>query len=166
MPIVNEIDLSFNFSNSIFAEKIDETLYSSTSLSLVDFFVSDQSNKYRLIEIKDPDIPTATNPNSFKSKLISGELITSLSRKIRDTIFLLSSQNKINNNNNISYIVLISMQILDPALILTKQDELRKKIPLGHTNDIIKSCVILKVDAWNRRYPDDNITRLSTGNIL
>lgn len=162
MAVVQEIDLEFNFSTSISAIKIDETLFSSADIKSADFFVK-YPDHIKIIEIKDPDVPGASNPRGILEKMRNGKLSSSLAGKIRDTIFILKAQG--NNVDKVEYITLISMAALQPAQLLALQDEVRRKIPLNNTtflNDSLSKCIIVNLNQWNRLYPDSPITRISS----
>jgi hypothetical protein len=164
MTILTELDLEFDFSDAIDAMQFDDDGYhGGNTMKRVDFIV-EYEDFYRFIEVKDPDHPAVVNRAAFISKLRSGQLILSLSGKYRDSLFFRSIQNKA--DKKIEYIVLLSMAILDAALLITKQDELHKSIPLSHNdwpNDSAAVCVILNMEQWKRRFGDNSVKRLSAG---
>lgn len=165
MAIVQEIDLEFDFSTAISAVKIDETLFSSADIKSADFFVK-YSDHIKIIEVKDPDVPGASNPQGILDKMHNGKLSSSLAGKIRDTIFILKSQGE--NFEEIEYITLLSMASLQPPQLLALQNELRRKIPLNNSsfpNDSLSRCVILNLRQWERKFPDSPITRISSKGI-
>ncbi|WP_028584969.1 hypothetical protein [Desulfogranum mediterraneum] len=164
MTKLTEIDLEFDFSDAIDAMQFDDPAYhGGNTIKRVDFII-EYENLYRFIEVKDPDIPGVANRDGFLTKLRSGQLIQSLSGKYRDTLFFRSVQNKA--DKKIEYIVLLSMARLDAALLLNKQDQLHRSIPLSHSDwpaDSAAVCVILNMEQWKRRFGDNSIRRLSAG---
>jgi len=164
MKKLTELDLEFDFSDAIDAMYFDDDEYhSKNTMKRVDFIV-EYEEFYRFIEVKDPDIPNAKSREKFLVKLGSGQLIQSLSGKYRDSLFFRSVQKKI--DKKIQYIVLLSMASLDAALLLTKQDELHKSIPLSHSdwsNDSAAVCVIFNLNQWKKFFGEKSVKRLSEG---
>ena len=159
-----ELDLELDFSNAINAFQFDDNTYhAGSTVQRVDF-IAEYEDCYRFVEVKDPDIPGASNVQGILDKLKSGKLIQSLAGKYRDTLFFRSIQNKI--DKKIEYIVLFSMSSLDVAFLLTKQDELHKSIPLEHNQWTSKSasvCVILNMQQWKKRFGENSVRRISDG---
>tara|TARA_R110002110_G_scaffold85816_4_gene223690 strand:- start:22422 stop:22826 length:405 start_codon:yes stop_codon:yes gene_type:complete len=127
-------------------------------------FIAEYEDRYLFLEIKDPDDPAAQNVPAFMEKLASGKLVQSLSGKLRDTLFFRSIQGKL--DLSVTYIVLLSMENLDAALLLTKQDELQRSIPIRHQDwacDCVASCIILNIEQWKRQFGDQSIRRISEG---
>ena len=159
---LKERDLEFDFTGASAALKFDDgTTHASSSIQPVDFVVENE-DCYRFVEVKDPDEPDAANVLAFREKLKSGKLIRSLARKYRDSLFFRGFQG--NPQKDVEYVVLLSMNALDDALLLAKQDELQRSIPVCHQSWQSKSataCVILNMNQWKKRYGDNSIRRLS-----
>jgi len=157
-----EIDLEFDFSDAIHVFQFDDDSYhGNSSLQRVDF-IAEYEDCHHFIEVKDPDIPGATNVDGFIEKFRSGKLIQSLSGKYRDSLFFRTIQNKV--DKKIKYIVLLSMQSLDAPLLLTKQDELHRSIPFSHSDwpsDSAASCIVLNLQQWKRVFGENSVRRLS-----
>ena len=164
MTTITELDLEFDFHDAVSVTHFDDDHYhAGSTVQRVDF-IAEYNDRYHFIEVKDPDIPTATNPAAFGEKLRSGKLIQSLAGKYRDTLFFRSVQDKA--DKNIVYIVLLSMRALDPAMLVAKQDELRRSIPLTHSDwcrDSATTCIILNLEQWKRQFGDGSVRRLSEG---
>lgn len=164
MTTVQEIDLELDFPGANEVIHFDDDVYHGTSTVQRVDFIAVYDDRYVFVEIKDPDNPVAENVTAFEGKLNSGKLVQSLSGKFRDTLFFRSIQGK--HDLSVVYIVLLSMKKLDAALLLTKQDELRKSIPIRHadwTRDCAASCIILNVEQWKKRFGDQSIRRISEG---
>ena len=165
MKLIEE-DLEFDFSGAQNAIKFDDgTTYATTSIQAVDFVV-EYADSYCFIEVKDPDNPATVNVAAFNEKLLSGKLIRSLAGKYRDSLFSRYFQNTV--NKKIEYIVLLSMAQLDDALLLAKQDELQKSIPVQHVSWLAPSasaCVVFNVKQWKKHFGDSSIRRLSGGRL-
>jgi len=159
---LKEQDLEFEFTGSLNENNFDDGItHSSSSIQPVDFIV-EYNDCYRFIEIKDPDIPNSQNIESFKEKLKSGQLIRSLAGKYRDSIFFHRNQSK--KEKEIEYIVLLSMNSLDDALLLAKQDELIRSIPINHKdwqNKSASKCAILNINQWKKHYGENSVRRIS-----
>ena len=162
MTTVREFDLELTFSEAIAVVHFDDNQYHASSTAQRVDFIAEYDAHDLFIEIKDPDIPTAQNPAAFVGKLNSGKLVQSLAGKFRDTLFFRSAQGKY--DRKVLYLVLLTMNSLDSALLLAKQDELRKAIPIRHAdwaNDCAASCIILNFDQWKRKFGEHSLRRIS-----
>lgn len=164
MTTVQEFDLELSFPGAQSVIHFDDSEYhAGSTVQRVDF-IAEYEAYYLFVEIKDPDIPTAQDPAAFVTKLNSGKLVQSLAGKFRDTQFFRSAQGK--TDRKILYLVLLSMQSLDNALLVAKQDELRKAIPIRHLDwesDCAASCIILNFEQWKKRFGEQSLRRISEG---
>lgn len=162
MTTVQEFDLELSFPGATNVVHFDDDQYhASSTVQRVDF-IAEYDEQHLFVEIKDPDIPTAEHPAAFVQKLNSGKLVQSLAGKFRDTLFFRSAQGK--NDHKVRYLVLLSMNSLDNALLLAKQDELRKAIPIRHADwaeDCAASCIILNFEQWKRQFGEQSLRRIS-----
>ena len=162
MTTITELDLVFDFRDAVSVTHFDDDEYHvGSTVQRVDF-IAEYDDRYHFIEVKDPDIPTAANAAAFATKLRSGKLVQSLAGKYRDTLFFRSVQGK--TEKKIVYIVLLSMRVLDAAMLVAKQDELRRSIPLTHADwsrDSAATCIILNLEQWKRQFGDGSVRRLS-----
>ena len=164
MTTVQEFDLELSFPGASAVVHFDDNQYHANSTVQRVDFIAEYGAYYLFIEIKDPDIPMAANPAAFLTKLTSGKLVQSLAGKFRDTQFFRSAQGK--NDREVRYLVLLSMQSLDNALLLAKQDELRKAIPIRHADwvdDCAASCIILNFEQWKSQFGEQSLRRISEG---
>ena len=161
-----ELDLEFDFSDAITAFQFDDDVtHGHSTMKRVDF-IAEYEDCYRFIEVKDPDIPTATGQERFLEKLRTGVVISSLAGKYRDSMLFRYLADK--DDKEIDYIVLLSMAALDPALLLNKQDELHRAILLSHTewdNLSARSCVILNMAQYKNQFGENSVRRISDGNV-
>jgi hypothetical protein len=159
---LQERDLEFDFNDAVSVIKFDDRMtHATSSIQPVDFVIEFEGC-FRFVEVKDPDEPGAANVDAFREKLKSGKLIRSLAGKYRDSLFFRRFQ--ANTEKDIEYIVLLSMGSLDDALLLSKQDQLQRSIPISHQTwqrNSATACVILNMDQWKKRYGDDSVRRLS-----
>lgn len=162
MTVARELDLELKFPDAIKVVHFDNpSCHGSSTIKRVDFIV-EYNERHIFVEVKDPDCPGAQNIEAFRRKFESGALVQSLSGKFRDTLLFRSLQKK--NELDIVYIVLISMSCLDPALLLTKQEELKGSIPISHKaweQDCAAGCVVMNVQQWKTKFGSDSIRRIS-----
>lgn len=164
MTTVRELDLELTFQEAKQVIHFDDAAYHGASTAKRVDFIAEYDGRDIFVEVKDPDDPSAKNPAAFEKKLQSGNLVQSLSGKFRDTRFFRSLQGK--GDREIIYIALISMAKLEPALILAKQDELKRSIPLSHADwqrDCAASCIVLNVAQWKKQFGDQSLRRISEG---
>jgi len=163
MPFI-EKDLEFNFAGSIQALQFDDTTFHGhSSMKRVDF-ITEHDDFYRFIEVKDPDIPAATEQNKadFLQNLQSGKLINSFAGKYRDSLLFRNLEGK--TDKPVDYIVLLSMSTLDPAMLINKIDTLHREIPINHNswpNSSARSCVILNLEQYKTRFGEASVRRIS-----
>lgn len=161
-----EDDLEFDFSDAISVVKFDDaSTHGNNSMKRVDF-IAEYESSYRFIEVKDPDVPGASNPQGFVNKLTTGKLICDLAGKYRDSLLFRVLSNK--GSKQMDYVVLLSMASLDSALLLNKQDELHRSIPLTHGEWEIpsaRSCVILNLQQYKTRFGSNSVRRISDGTV-
>lgn len=164
---LTEGDLEFDFTGALGAFKFDDgRTHATSSVQAVDFIV-EYPDCYRFVEVKDPDQPGATNPQAFIDKFRSGKLVRSLAGKYRDSCFFRGCEGK--NPKKIEYVVLLAMDVLDAAMLLSKQNELHRSIPLRHSNwlqDSASICLVLNMNQWRRLYGNGSVKRLSTATSI
>lgn len=163
MKTIQEGDLIFDVTSAISAEKFDDNKLHGTKSTIkrVDFILEHQE-EFIFLEIKDPDMPGAANPEHFREELSGGSLIPDLAGKYRDTLFFTSLRKKY--EKRIAYVVLICMDSLDDALLLAKNDALKGAIPITHKSwakNSADSCIILKLDAYKATYGENTVWRSS-----
>jgi len=161
-----EKDLMFDFSDARNALQFDDTTFHGhSSMKRVDF-ISEHDDFYRFIEVKDPDLPAATEEDkaNFLVNLNSGKLVNSFAGKYRDSLLFRHLEGK--SNKPVDYIVLLSMSSLDPAMLLNKIDLLHREIPLNHNawqGNSARSCVILNLEQYKIRFGEAAVRRISEG---
>ena len=165
MTALTEGDLKFDFTNAIDAFCFDDdAFHGNHAMKRVDF-IAEYEDKWVFLEIKDPDNPRAANPNAFKQKLLSGNLIPDLAGKYRDSLWFRALSDKL-GSKPIHYIVLLSMASLDPALLLIQQDRLHKALPLTHSEwcmPFAQACLIFNLAQFQSVFGADSVRRISAG---
>ncbi len=164
MTVLIENDLAFDFGSALEAIVFDDdALHNPSTIKRVDF-IAEFNDRFVFLEIKDPDQPGAANPEAFKTKLLTGNLIPDLAGKYRDSSWFRTLSGKA--TKPIHYVVLLSMASLDPALLLTKQDQLKRSLPITHTDwsaPCAAGCIILNLEQYKKQYGQTSVWRLSTG---
>lgn len=165
MVILTENDLAFDFSIALNAINFDDdALHQPSTIKRVDF-IAEYADKIVFLEVKDPDIPGAANPEAFVNKLQSGQLIAELAAKYRDTHWFRQLSGHV--DKPIYYVVLLAMESLEPALLLTKQDQLQRAIPITHQHwsaPCAQTCIILNLAKYQAYFGANTVRRLSAGN--
>jgi hypothetical protein len=163
MKTIQEKDLIFDVTSAVSTEKFDDDALHGTKSTMkrVDFIIVGD-DKIIFLEVKDPDMPGAVNPEKLKQDLQSGNLIPDLAGKYRDS--LLFTHLRGGYYKPVNYVVLISMACLDDALVLNKTDALRSAIPISHRQwlqNSANSCIILKLEAYKQAFGDQSVWRAS-----
>ncbi len=163
MKTVQEEDLFFDVSFALKSEKFDDKKLhgNKSSMKKVDFVIEDKE-RIIFLEVKDPDIPTASNVAEFRKSLSNDNLIHELSGKYRDSLLFQIQRGEI--EKPIDYVVLISMESLDKALLPNMTDRLSRSIPISHPswpNDMVNRCVILNLDSYKKEFGNDSVWRAS-----
>jgi hypothetical protein len=164
MTILAEDDLEFDFSAAINAVRFDDNaIHGQSTMKRVDF-IAEYEDRFVFVEVKDPDNPAAVNSEAFKTKLFGGNLIPDLAGKYRDSLWFRALSGKA--GKPVHYIVLLSMASLDPALLLTKQDELHRCLPMNHkdwSRPFAQACVILNLNQYKKQFGNHAVRRISGG---
>ncbi len=91
-------------------------------------------------------------------------MVASLAGKYRDSHLFRVLANK--GDKPFDYVVLLSMSVLDDALLLTKQDQLHRSIPFTHNDwdaPPARSCVILNLEQYKNQFGENSVRRISEG---
>ena len=166
MTKLAELDLEFDFSNAVNAYQFDSDELHGTSTGQRVDFIAEYENCYLFIEVKDPDHPAATNPAAFLAKLSNEKLVNSLAGKFRDTFFFKTLCAEYDRQKKIDYIVLLSCSAIDDAMMLTKQDQLHRKIPIQHTQwsgQPTISCSLMSLQKYKELFGENSVRRISEG---
>ena len=166
---LKEGNLEFDFNNVIDGFKFDETNNTSPHyhglthcMKGVDFIV-ELKDAWLFIEIKDPGNPQATEERRaiFEEKITSGQLITELVQKYRDTFLYRWAEKKI--DKPIKYVCLIT---LENALISKLMSDLKRQLPERKPNarwqqPIAHSCVVTNFNTWNHNFGQWPVSRVT-----
>ena len=123
-------------------------------------FVVELPNETLFIEIKDPQHPRARPANTarFISDFLGEKLDEDLKYKYRDSFLYEWASGQA--NKPIHYWVIVAINSLSPAAMLTRTEALKRKLPLDGPpsgrwqNRIVAGCMVVNIESWNRHLPD------------
>lgn len=164
-------DLQFSFPDDlVFSELDKQGVKLPVKMKFVDFVI-ERENDFLLVEVKDPSngkcLPRARE--EYYKKLKDNTILTQeLTPKARDTYTYLHLMER--DIKPFKYIVLIGVDSFDSdrqlALLGNFKDRLLADIRLESyepwKRKHISDCAVLSVAAWNKKFPNWQITRLST----
>ena len=157
--MITEGDLQIDFPDAVDGRKFDGPDHGlSHCMKAVDFIV-ELPDHYLFVEVKDPQHPRATlqSRNNFVADMRSGRLDKDLKYKYRDSFLYEWAMGRV--WKPIEYRVLISLDTLDDAQLLSRKDSLARNLPQWGPNNqpwprpIVDSCNVFNLDSWNRTFP-------------
>ena len=166
MFILSEGELEFTFEGAASARKFDDADHGlSHCMKAVDFVV-ELADRYLFVEIKDPQHSRATERDSRRwvNRFTSGGLDQDLLYKYRDSFLYEWASGRA--DKPILYVALIALDALEPALILSRQDELNRNLPVRGPGSqpwvrpFVSGCLILNIESWNRSFPNYPVKRV------
>ncbi len=118
------------------------------------------------IEIKDPDAQGAREERrtEFINRFSSGRLDRDLVGKFRDSFLYEWACQRV--DKPISYFVIMASSRLDAALLLTRTDDLRRRLPVGAPvkakwrRALARGCCVFNIATWNATFPDLPLQRV------
>jgi hypothetical protein len=163
-----EGNLKLNLDGDLIGFKFDDKHLHGLSycMKAVDFIVrSNEEEFYYFIEFKDPDNPKAHGKDirKFMKEFIAGKKDDELVKKFRDTFLYQYGMNCL--DLPIRYCVLVASKALDNALLLTRTDDLKRKLPVSKPlevweKEIASDCIVLNIESWNRHFSDMQVERI------
>lgn len=168
MTMLLEGDLQIKLVKGTTGRKFDDhsTHGLSHCMKAVDFVV-EVADRCFFIECKDPDDPAAdaSRRAEFVNRLLSGRIDDDLKTKYRDSFLYEWASGRV--DKPIYYLVLIALETLSEADLLTRTDALKRCLPLagpGTTpwkRPFVSGCAVMNLASWNRQLPKFPITRKS-----
>ena len=156
---LTEGNLQIDFRGAVDGRKFDGPDHGlDHCMKAVDFIV-ELPDHYLFVELKDPQHPRAT-PTSragFSRKLHSGELDEDLKHKYRDSFLYEWASRRA--EKPIDYRVVIALDTLDEAHLLTRTESLMRALPQRGPNnrpwrrEVVRACGIFNLASWNRQFP-------------
>lgn len=157
MTTLTEGDLRIDVADEADVRRFDDEASHPLShcMKAVDFVI-EWEDRYWFVELKDPQNPNAREDarSQFVQELRRARLDTDFVYKYRDTLLYEWAAGRA--QKPITYLVLVALDTLDPPLLLTRQDELRRKLPAAGQgapewqHSLVTDCLFLNMDSWNR----------------
>ena len=164
---LTEGDVQITFNNAIVCRKFDGGLTHGLShcMKAVDFIV-ELHDRYLFVEIKDPLDPQATRTRTrdFLNRFNSGAIDESLKYKFRDSFLYEWASGR--TTKPVDYFVIIDG--VSKPLLLRRTEALKRNIPALGPNGkqwssrFVHRIGVFDIAAWNRKFPDYQIVRLSS----
>ncbi len=161
-----EGDLRIEFTGAMDGRKFDGPDHRlSHCMKAVDFVV-ELPDHYVYVELKDPQNPQVTPQDraAFTGKLRSGKLERNLRYKYRDSFLYEWASGRA--DKPVDYLVLIALDTLDDAQLLTTTRSLMRSLPQRGPDarpwqrEIVRGCAVFNLESWNRSLPHYPATRV------
>ena len=156
MSILTEGNLRFDFSAALNVRRFDDQATHGLShcMKAVDFIVELQRRTI-FVEVKDPDNPNAkpANRSTFIQELQSGVLENQFTHKFRDSFLYEWASDSL--RKPVHYVVLVALQSLTSADLLTRTDALKRVLPAGRglprcwARPIAGGCIVVNLATWS-----------------
>lgn len=172
MTVLTEGNLQLTIPNGIPVRKFDDTSHGlSHCMKAVDFIV-ELKNRYLFIEFKDPQHPNSMDRDrkKFLKDFQSGKINEDFKFKYRDSFLYEWASGKA--AKPIHYYVLVALDTLTEAELLTRTDDLKRKLPYNGPptgawkKRIVAGCAVFNIGTWNKYLPAYPVARINgTTNI-
>ena len=134
-------------------------------MKAVDFII-ELADRYIFIEFKDAQASKAPKQAmvDYLNRFLKGQVDEELKYKYRDSFIYEWAAGRA--DKPISYFVLFASDSLDAAHLLSRQDELKRILPLTGplgrpwVRPIVNSCAVFNIDAWNKYLPHYPVARI------
>jgi len=165
MTALIEGDLRLTLSGQTTGRKFDGAglRLSHCGLKAVDRIL-DLPERIYFVEVKDPEVPGAEehkNSNRFFQSFLAGNLTSDLAAKFRDSFLYEWACDRV--GKPISYFVIVASGNLDAAQLLTRSDDLKRRLPVGTPANWIRpiayDCHVVNVAKWNELFPQYPLSR-------
>jgi len=165
MTLLTEGNLRLRLPIGVKGRKFDDVNHGlSHCMKAVDFIV-ELPDSILFVEFKDPEHPDAKarNRDLFIEKFQAGELDEDLKYKYRDTFLYQWASGNV--DKPVYYFILVAISALTPAELLSRTEDLQRKLPLRGPasgiwqRQIVAGCSVFNLEAWNRNLPNYPISR-------
>ena len=160
-----EGNLQILFPAGTAARRFDDDQHGLTHcMKAVDFIV-ELPDRYLFIEFKDPQHPGSLERDrtKFIQGFLAGRIDEDFKYKYRDTFLYEWASGRA--NKPIYYCVLVAMDTLTEADLITRTDDLKQKLPVEGPSagtwkrPIVAGCAVFNVSSWNKNFPDYTVSR-------
>ncbi|MBC6444945.1 MAG: hypothetical protein GDA50_05845 [Alphaproteobacteria bacterium GM202ARS2] len=164
MTYLEEGNLRIAKGGALRCYKFDDERQTARGMKAVDF-IFEFDDCYWFIEFKDPDDPRARKES--RDKFFGKEIDIELAIKFRDTFLYRWAEggDEAQGKKAIRYLVLFTG--LDSGQRIRRMESLRNKLrdsdccPKSWKNILLDECAIFDMEEWNKRFPDNPVSRLS-----
>ncbi len=160
MITLREGNLTITFPNSVRAWKFDDEAKHGLShcMKAVDF-IAEMEDRYLFIEVKDPQHPHARREKreEWAQQFLAGRMDEDLKYKYRDSFLYTWAERR--PKKPIYYLILIALETLTEAELVTRTDNLKRKLPLEGPRSgawrraIVEGCAVFTIASWNKLLP-------------
>ena len=167
MTVLAEGNLQITIPSGILARKFDDTNHGlAHCMKAVDFII-ELKDRYLFIEFKDPQHPKskAADRTKFINKFLSGNIDEDFKYKYRDSFLYEWASGKA--IKPIYYYVLVALDTLTEAELITRTDDLKRKLPYNGPasgawkRKIVAGCAVFNIATWNKNLPSYPVVRIS-----
>ena len=165
MTTFTEGNLQLTIADAVQTRKFDDSATHGLThcMKAVDFIV-DLADRYLFIEFKDPQNPRAHARESirFVADFLSGSIDTELMYKYRDSFLYEWAYGRA--VKPVHYLVLVAIDTLTEADLLTRTEDLKRKLPIQGPGQqwirpLVAGCAVFNIATWNRHLPDYPVAR-------
>ena len=167
MTTLTEGLLQITIPDAIQAKKFDDgTTHGLTHcMKAVDFIV-ELADRYLFVELKDPEHPLSKPRDraKFIQEFLAGKIDEDLKYKYRDSFLYEWAAGRA--KKPVYYLVLIAMNSLTEADLISRTDDLKRKLPIQGpvsapwTKQFVAGCAVFNIAAWNKRLAKYPVRRL------
>lgn len=168
MTTLREGNLQIAFPQGVRVRKFDDPNSHGLShcMKAVDIVVEER-DRVLFMEFKDPEHPCSKEGNrkNFREDFRAGKLDEELKYKYRDSFLYQWAAGNI-DNRKIHYCVLVAIDRLTPAELVSRTDGLKRKLPLKGPpagfwkRRIAETCTVFNIQTWNEHLPRYPVTRI------
>lgn len=164
--ILREGRLQIRLPQGVLGSKFDDnrTHGLSHTMKAVDFIIEARGS-YWFIELKDPSVPTAPSEwkETYERDLIKDRLDRDLVQKYRDSWLYMWACGSQVSVSECCYYVIVNLDSLDSALLLTRSEALRRRLPIDHpkgtwSRRFVTDAGVFNLESWNNRFPQFPLT--------
>lgn len=167
MTTGKEGDIQMTPKRGIRMRKFDDASHGLTHCMKAVDFILEMKDKVLFIEIKDPDHPQAgpASRDKFIEEFESGNIDADLVYKCRDSFLYEWASGGV--QKPVHYFMLIAIDNLTKAELLTRTDALKRKIPLlAHApgrwkKSPVADCAVFNIKTWNEHITSCTVRRIS-----
>ena len=160
-----EGNLEIDIADAVGGRRFEDQHGLSHCMKAVDLVV-ELPDRYLYIELKDPQHPRATpkSRGEFIEELLSGRLDEALKYKHRYSFLYEWASGRA--DKPVDYLVLIALNTLDEAHLVTRTEALSRALPQRGPDgqpwhrDIVGGCGVFNLESWTRSFPDYPASRL------